>query len=259
LSDVKRGGAVALGLCGWATAQATAADLAALRGNPGLPNDRALTPGFLKNSDDQTVLALAVISAAIHSLARPTDAYRDWGVVAAANLFGRAGTLRGLLNFRKDGAWGITPHMIPHHSLHAVSGTISQALQIHGPNFGIGGGPNAAAEAMLTAATLISEDDLPGLWVVMSGHESECLPNMEYPDAPIATKCLAVAVALQSPSSADFTSYLHVAPNHAPVTWPKLSLPGFLAALDKKVAAGHWALPSGGWAVLGGADGRAAA
>jgi hypothetical protein len=256
LSVAKRGGAVALGLCGWATARASAAELAVLRGNPGLPGDRALVPGFLKNSDDQTVLALAVISEAINSLGRPTDFYRDWGIIAAANLFGRSGTFQALLSFRKDGAWGITPHMIPHHSLHAVSGTVSQALQMHGPNFGIGGGPNAAAEALLTAATLISEDNLPGLWVVMTGHEPECLPSVEYPDAQLATDCLAAAIAVQSPISADCASFLHIARASAPAGWPTITLPDFLAALETKRAVGHWALPGGGWAVLGGADGR---
>jgi hypothetical protein len=253
---VTRTDAVIAGLCSWATARASAAELAELRDNPGMPSDTTPASGFLKNSDDQTVLALAAVCRAIAAAGRPTAPYRDWGIVAAGNLFGREGIYQALSSFRKDGAWGITPHMIPHHSLHAASGTISQALQMHGPNFGIGGGPNAAAEALLTAATLISEDALPGLWVVLSGHEPEYLPGVQKPDAPVATKCLAVAIGLQSPSSAGCASFLHVAIEKAPANWPALTLPSLMAALETKNATGHWALSSGGWAVLGGADGR---
>src|SRR5207302_3070199 len=113
-SVLSRGSAVAVGLAGWATARASMEQLAALRKDPGLPPDQTLAPGFLKHSDDQTVLALAAISRAMTSLSRPTACYRAWGVIAAATLFGRYGTFQSLVNFRSDGAWGITPHMIPH-------------------------------------------------------------------------------------------------------------------------------------------------
>ena len=168
-------------MAGWATARASSDQLAALRKIPVVPADKDLAAGFLKNSDDQTVLALTVVSRAMGLLKRPTASYHDWGVLAAANLFGRSGTFQSLSSFRKDGAWGVTPHMIPHNSLHAVSGTVSQALGIHGPNFGTGGGPKAVAEAFLAAATIISENRLPGLWVLMSGHDPECLPSRGIP------------------------------------------------------------------------------
>jgi hypothetical protein len=205
----------------------------------------------LKNSDDQTVLTLSVISRAMASLNRPTTAYQDWGVLAAPNLFGRSGTFQSLLSFRKDGAWGITPHVIPHHSLHAVSGTVSQALSIHGPNFGIGGGPDSAAEAFLAAATLISDNSLPGLWVVMSGYHPEYLPieGCQHGQAPIT--CMAAALALEPVVDAKFASYLHVGVGEAHEDWPAFTLPSFLASLEDKIPTGRWALPGRGWALIG--------
>jgi len=246
----KRGKVIPVGISGWATARASSNQLAVFRKNPGLPSDKTFSPGSLKNSDDQTVLALATICQAIVSMHRSTASYQDWGVVAAANLFGRSGTFQGLLNFRKEGAWGVSPHIIPHHGLHAVSGTISQALQIHGPNFGIGGGPKAAAEAFLVAATLLSDNTLPGLWVVLSGHEPECLPNMEKVGNLPASTCLAAALALESPDGASATSSLLISGgDDAPANWPEFNLPDFMLSLEYKNLSCRWKLSGGGWFV----------
>jgi hypothetical protein len=237
-----------MGLAGWATARASAAELAALRKDAAFPVETALSPGFLKNSDDQTVLSLAAVCRAIASMKSPATAYGAWGLVAAANLFGRAGTFHALLDFHKDGPWGITPHMIPHHSLHAVSGTISQALQIHGPNFGIGGGAKAVAEAFLVAATMLSENDQPGLWMVLSGHDPECIPSAKYQEGQAPIPCLSAALALQPPTSNTFTRCIRVdisadePPNHA-----DLSLTDLLAVLEADVSFSRWKLPGCGW------------
>src|SRR5438067_465552 len=74
---------------------------------------------------------------------------------------------------------GLSPHFIPHRSQHAISGTISQALKIHGPNFGAGGGPGAAAEALLAGAVLLEGSRLPGVWVVLTGWDPEYVPDPE--------------------------------------------------------------------------------
>lgn len=250
----ERGSAVGVSLAGFATARAHANELAALRKNPGLPAGKVLPPGFLKNSDDQTVLGLAAVSRAMISLDRPMDSYQQWGVVAAPNFFGRFGTLQSFLNFRKDGAWGISPHLIPHHSLHAVSGTLSQALQIHGPNFGISGGPKAVAEAFLVAATMISENNLPGLWVVLSGHEPECVPQETDEQTP--TSCLAAALALESLIDANSATSLEIsgADNALDGDWPEFALADFLTALEAKVPIGRWMLPGCGSVILRGGD-----
>jgi hypothetical protein len=242
----RRATAVALGLAGWAAARASSKDIPELRRNLALPVDRQLPSGYLKNSDDQTVLALTVITKAMATLNRPMATFADWGVVAAPNLFGRAGIFQTLVSFRSEGVWGITPHMIPHHSLHAVSGTISQVLGLHGPNFGIGGGPDAVAEALLVAATMVSENTLPGLWVVLSGHETEYVPEVANHQAHHAATCLAAALALVPPVGATFASCLVVsACSGERECLPEFNLSGFLDALTVPAPTGHWWLPGG--------------
>jgi hypothetical protein len=70
--------------------------------------------------------------------------------------------------------------VIPHRSLHSVSGTISQALKIHGPNFGVGGGPHGAAKAMLAAGALLECEPVSGVWVILTGWNWE--PGLDKPE-----------------------------------------------------------------------------
>src|SRR5262249_16694139 len=86
---------------------------------------------------------------------------------------GRASLALALQRFAQEGAWGVSPHLIPHRSLHSISGTVSQALGIHGPNFGVGGGPHGAAEGVLAATGLLSEGYLPAGWVGVTGWDRE--------------------------------------------------------------------------------------
>src|SRR5205807_2272244 len=88
--------------------------------------------------------------------------------------------------------------LIPHRSLHAVSGTLSQTLKIQGPNFGVGGGPGAESEALLVAATLVGNRGLPGVWVVLTGYDPEMAPadpTANEPPVPVPP-CSGVALAL---------------------------------------------------------------
>ena len=239
-----------MGVAGWATVQAAPPQIAALRKNPGLPDDKPLPAGFLKNADEQTVLALAALGRALKTLGRPVVSYENWGVIAAANLFGRAGMAQGLLNFRKDGAWGISPHLIPHHSLHAISGTISQALHIHGPNFGIGGGPNAVAEALLVAATLLSDDTLPGLWVVLSGHEPESIPTATGAGAQSTGLAAALALTPVGQKAGHRPVTVTVGVSSSVTEEREFCLADMVAALNDEIPSGHWTLPGGAWARL---------
>jgi len=235
---------VAMPISRWATAQASSEQVANLRRNPGLPAGYELPAGFLKNSDDQTVLALVVVSQALAAREHPRGSHSEWGVLAAPNFFGRSGTHQALVSFRKDGAWGISPHMIPHHSLHAASGTISQTLGMHGPNFGVSGGPNAAAEAFLIAATLVSENTMPGLWVVLTGHEWEWLPGEEGKDAQNECACLAVALALESCADGS-KPCLYVSPQNDEKQ-ADFTLSGFVNALHTHQSTFSWRLPACG-------------
>src|SRR5262249_28071175 len=111
---------------------------------------------------------------------------------------GRSALAAALPRFAAEGAWAVSPHMIPHRSLHAIAGTVSQALQIHGPNFGVGGGPGAAGEALLAAAALLECQRLPGVWVGPPALDPEPPPEDGGGCAP-GTHCAGLALALVPP------------------------------------------------------------
>jgi hypothetical protein len=166
----------------------------------------ALPSAFLKHADEQTVVGLAAIVDAIGSGKLATSTFTDWGVVAAPRFFGRASLAMALARFSVEGAWGVSPHLIPHRSQHSLSGTISQALNIHGPNLGVGGGHASAAEAVFIALGMISMDRLPGLWVILTGWDPE--PYLAPPymaprqssGIPQGSVCKGIALALQAGS-----------------------------------------------------------
>jgi hypothetical protein len=134
-----------------------------------------LPANFLKHADEQTYAGLAAVFQAIgeHSLLAQATSFRDWGVVGAPRFLGHAPMTSDLPRFLVEGAWDVSPHMIPHRTLHSLSGTVSQALTIHGPNFGAGGGPGAEGEGVLAAVALLEAMRLPGVWLVMTRLEPE--------------------------------------------------------------------------------------
>ncbi len=123
------------------------------------------------------------------------DQFEDWGVVAASRYLGRASLAIALRNFRAEGVWGTSPHLIPHFALHSPSGTISLALGSHGPNLGVGGGLQGAADGFLAALTWLSSGIVPGVWLVLTGWSPELVPDPGG-NAPRAGECLALALAL---------------------------------------------------------------
>ncbi len=154
-----------------------------------------LPASLLKHAEDPTVAGVWTVLAALERQGWRERPFADWGVIAAPNLCGRITNALAMDRFRKEGPWGISPHLIPHQSLHAMSGTISQALKIYGPNFGVNGGPNAGPDAFLIAAAMIADGSLPGLWLVMTGYESEWIPA-EHGRLSPAPNCIACALAL---------------------------------------------------------------
>ena len=126
-----------------------------LRQNLFLPSGERLPPASLKHAEDQTVAGLAAVCQAISTFQLGQTAFHDWGVLGAPRFLGRLAMHGAIQKFIAEGAWGISPHLIPHRLLHAVSGTVSLALKIQGPNFGVGGGPDGVGEAFLTAAALL--------------------------------------------------------------------------------------------------------
>ncbi len=132
-------------------------------------------PAFLKPSDEQTVVSLAAVLEAIRDFNLMDEDFSQWGIVSAPRFLGRINGGQAIHKFNVGGAWKASPLFVPHHSVQAVSGTISQALKIKGPNFGISGGSNALVEGLLTTLTLLENNQMPGLWATFS----QCYPEPE--------------------------------------------------------------------------------
>jgi hypothetical protein len=236
--------------------------LPALRQKPGPLPGEPLPASFFKHADEQTVAGLAAVSQAIHTHGLGETRFTDWGILAAPRFLARTLLAVALHRFQLEGAWGISPHLIPHHSLHAVSGTVSQALKVHGPNFGVGGGPSAADEALLAAAALLAGERVPGVWLLLTGHHPEPIP--EEPGVPPngnghakpvpAIGAVALALTLARPGRQPLQ--LRVVPGPVPEDAgradglieadPFFRLEALLETLTQPSPAGSWRLHCGG-------------
>jgi hypothetical protein len=156
-----------------------------LRRTPGPGCDAPLPPNALKQADEQTVAAISAVYHAVHRFGLNVASFRDWGVLAAPYYMGRPALASALQRYQIEGAWGASPHLTAHRSLHSPSGTISQIFKIHGPNFGVCGGPGCATEVLAAAGAMI-DADLP--------------PDRSGVHAP-GTHCAALVLALTPPRS----------------------------------------------------------
>jgi hypothetical protein len=169
-----------------------------LRRQPGPAGVASLPTNFLKHSDEQTVVGLSAILHAIANHGLRGQGFADWGVLAAPRFLARSTMITSLQRFQAEGAWGVSPHMIPHRSLHSLSGTVSHALQMRGPNFGVGGGHSGAVEVLPTAVSLVECGQVPGVWVVWTAQEPDGAMDLAGQCDP-GTICRAFAVALTPP------------------------------------------------------------
>jgi hypothetical protein len=187
--------AISSDVLAYAGVRVTTGMLPSLRHCPGPGVGESLPATFLRHADEQTVAGLAAVLHGIERSGKSVADFRDWGVVAAPCFLGRAMLAVALQRLASEGAWGISPHLIPHRSQHAVSGTISQVLKIFGPNLGAGGGSGSVLEAFLAALVLLEGNRLPGVWVVVTEWEPEAIPDSNGSLPPDAI-CYAAALAL---------------------------------------------------------------
>jgi hypothetical protein len=249
-------GELSLSLCGFGTARADLAAIASMRKSlpAWAPPD---TPGhFLKHADEQTVLAVAAVDQAIQSSGLSADRYRDWAIVAAPRFIGRIAGVATLDRFGRGGGPAISPHLIPQHSLHSVSGALSILLASRQPNVGVGGAGNSLVESLLAALTFPVAPG-SGTWVVCTSWDPE--PQFDEQgqclNAPIV---YAVALAIEAAASGQTCGNLRLlAGNDAaqsagdpPASTAELCRA--LAALTPGGAADcfKWQLPWGGRLVL---------
>lgn len=198
-------GSARRGLLAHAVVRLPVEEVAAMRRAPLAWCGEPFPASSLKHFDEQALAALAALQSAIRDsglwpdpAARP---FRDWGVLASPRFLGRASMVPSMARFHTEGAWGVSPHMIPYRSLHSVSGTASQFLQAHGPNFGVGGGHGGVGELLLAGLALLGSMRLPGLWLLASRIQGDRGVG-ENGHPPAGASCEAIALAL-SPRAGD--------------------------------------------------------
>jgi hypothetical protein len=131
----------------------------------------------VKQSDEQTVLALCAVLRAAADAGWEGRSFAEWGVIAAPRHLGRLRVASALDRFGRQGPRSVSPLIIPNCSLHSTAGTLSMALGAHGPNFGVGGGHGGVAEALLAGLALAGEGGVPGVWVTVSEWDPEPVPD----------------------------------------------------------------------------------
>jgi len=178
----------------------------ALRDDPDPAGAPRLPPRFLRHADEHTVVGVRAVQRAIargstaDGAAPGGKAFERFGVVAATCRAGRPASARTLVQFRDGGPVTVSPHIVPQCSLHAPASAVSVGLGMHGPNIGVGGGPEAIGEGMLAALSILAEPGVAGCWLVLTAWDAE--PTLDESGAvPADAICRAVAMALDCTGS----------------------------------------------------------
>ena len=161
----------------WGVMRAPLDEVPALRKVPGPLVGSRLPPSLLKHADEHTVLGLGAVLRAIHDGGWRDRDLSGWGVIAAPRFPGRVSLAGSLEKFVRRGAASVSPLIIPNLSLHAMAGSISLALKMRGFNFGVGGGHDHLAEALMTGLAARGDGGVPGVWVVASEWDPEPVPD----------------------------------------------------------------------------------
>src|SRR5262249_35114851 len=146
--------------------------VAGLRKAPGPPGSPKIASPLLKHADEHTVVGLAAVLRAMVDHGMAGRSFDDWAVVAAPRYPGRTQTMFHIDRYRGQGASTVSPLIIPHRSLHSISGTISLALRARGPNFGVGGARGNLGDGLL-AALALGGDAPDGVWFVATAWDPE--------------------------------------------------------------------------------------
>jgi hypothetical protein len=203
----------ACGVTSHALVEATLAEIPGLRDGPVPEGVPTLPPRFLRHCDEQTVVGMRAVLAAIVAHPEPRPSFTDYGVVASACQSGRIATAQSLAMLRTAGGVAVSPHIVPQCSLHSLAGAVSVAFGMHGPNIGTSGGQHAVSEGLFTSLSMLAADaSLPGIWLVVSGWTEEpsldatgkpdCTPPPDGRSGPVC-RALAVALTADADSAAD--------------------------------------------------------
>ncbi len=192
---------IVCGVLTWASCRVSAAELPSLRKSPGTLGGQPVANGLLRHVDEQTVVAVSAVLKAVEGSSLDPSGFANWSVLASPRFLGRAKFESSFPDYQAEGAWGVSPHLIPGHSLHSPSGTISQVLHAHGPNLGIGGTPGGEREALTVAATWLEAGWADGVWLVLTGRDPDSTGKIAV-SAPGDYRALALALVGSMPGFA---------------------------------------------------------
>jgi hypothetical protein len=164
----------------YASASAHASEIDTLAREKHTHGCHSLPPRFLRHADEQTVIGMHSIIQAMAADTQDSRDIRNDAVVAATCLGGQPSAARTMIGLRDKGPVAVTPHIVPQCSLHSVASAASVGFGMHGPNFGVGGGPHAPAEGFLLALTLAPmlarTSPSSRIWLVCTGWDQQpCL------------------------------------------------------------------------------------
>jgi hypothetical protein len=232
------------------TARADLATIAGMR--KGLPawTPKSTAGHFLKHADEQTVVAVAAVDRAIEAFGVDLDQQRQWAIVAAPRFVGRLAGVAIVNRFARGGGPAVSPHVIPQHSLHSVSGALSVLLASRQPHFGVGGGREALDEGFLAALTFGPSSSASGMWFVATAWDPEptAAADGRCTNDPV---CHAFALALRPAAAVAAIGHIRFAgePSGIPAA-EAATVQGVASALDAVAAGGrgrafHWRLSWG--------------
>jgi hypothetical protein len=199
-------------LRGLGVVRATPETLPTLRKQPGPLSGLTLPANLLNHADDQTVVGVSAVLHAIVDSHLPATGFQNWGVVGSPRFPGRIFFDNSLEKFGRLGPLSVSPLIVPFLSLHALSSMVSLALRIHGPAVGAGGGCDGFVQALFTGLAMQQEQELPGVWVVMTCWDPE---PFSASTSTVETQpvCLGTALALQPAAAGSRHSPgLHIVP-----------------------------------------------
>ena len=154
------------------------AQVDAIRAKLAQNNGKPIPLKHVKNSDEQTIAGLSALFQAVRAAGWEERTFRDWGVVGAPRFLGRMSVTTTLNKYLTDPRYSVSPHIIPNQSLHSLASTVSLVLNVQGPNFGVGGGPQHVADAFLAGLRAAISGRQPGVWLVISEFDPEPIPDV---------------------------------------------------------------------------------
>lgn len=187
------------GIVAHALVEARLSEIAGLRDTPAIPGSPTLPPRFLRHCDEQTVVGMHAVLRGLTATSRPLKAFARHAVVAAPCHAGRFMAARSLAGLRQGGPVMVSTHVVPQGSLHSLAGAVSVGLGLHGPHIGVSGGPDALAEGLLAAASLLqarTADETTGVWLVATAWDAE--PPLDAEGTPLTDPlCRGLAIGIE--------------------------------------------------------------